>query len=80
MKMANTGKWKLPKIIENTYDPEYYEEASRARWFTLNSSGFDSDEYYSAVAKTVDEARKLLEAGFEYVCQKDDIMLFRKRK
>jgi hypothetical protein len=34
----------------------------------------------SAVATTVDEARKLLEEGFEYVCQKDDIMLFRKRK
>jgi len=28
----------------------------------------------------VDEARKLLEEGFEYICQKDDIMLFRKRK
>ena len=26
------------------------------------------------------EARKLLETGFEYVCQKDDITLFRKRK
>jgi integrase len=40
----------------------------------------ESDEYHSAVAKTVDEARKLLEEGFEYVCQKDDLMLFRKRK
>jgi hypothetical protein len=41
---------------------------------------FESDEYYSAVATTVDQAKKLLEEGFEYVCQKDDIMLFRKRK
>ncbi len=41
---------------------------------------FESDEYHSAVAKTVEEARKLLEQGFVYVCQKDDIMLFRKRK
>jgi integrase len=40
----------------------------------------ESDEYHSAVAKTVDEARKLLEEGFEYVCQKDDLMLFRKMK
>jgi integrase len=40
----------------------------------------EGDEYHSAVAKTVDEARKLLEEGFEYVCQKDDVMLFRKRK
>ena len=41
---------------------------------------FESDEFHSAVAKTVDEARKRLEDGFDYVCQKDDIMLFRKRK
>lgn len=41
---------------------------------------FESDEYHSAVAKTVDDARKLLEQGFEYVLQKDEIMLFRKRK
>jgi integrase len=41
---------------------------------------FESDEYYSAVARNVEEARKLLEEGFEYVCQKDGIILFRKRK
>ena len=41
---------------------------------------FEGDGYHSAVAKSVEEARKLLETGFEYVCQKDDIMLFRKRK
>jgi hypothetical protein len=41
---------------------------------------FESDEYYSAVAKSVEETRKLLETGFEYVCQKEDIMLFRRRK
>lgn len=41
---------------------------------------FESDEYYSAVAMTVEEARKLLEQGFDYICQKDDLMLFRKRK
>jgi integrase len=41
---------------------------------------FEGDEYHSAVAKSVEEARKLLETGFDYVCQKDDIMLFRKRK
>ena len=41
---------------------------------------FESDEYHSAVAQTVDEARKLLEGGFEYICQKDNFMLFRKRK
>ncbi len=42
--------------------------------------GFESDEYHSAVAETVGETRKLVEDGFEYVCQKDEVMLFRKRK
>ncbi len=39
-----------------------------------------SDEFYSAVAKTVDEARRLIEVGFEYVCTYGDALLFRKRK
>jgi hypothetical protein len=41
---------------------------------------FESDEYCSAVASNVDEAKKLIEAGFEYVCSHKDEMLFRKRK
>jgi len=39
-----------------------------------------SDEYSSAVAKTLDEARKLVEAGFEYVTDVEGNKLFRKRK
>ena len=41
---------------------------------------FESDEYNSAVAESMDEARKLTEAGFEYVCTHEGSMLFRKRK
>lgn len=41
---------------------------------------FEGDEYHSAVAETVEEATKLIEAGFEYVCEVDDARLFRKRK
>ena len=41
---------------------------------------FESDEYCSAVANNVDEAKKLIEAGFEYVCSHNETMLFRKRK
>ena len=41
---------------------------------------FESDEYCSAVASSVEEAKKLIEAGFEYVCSHKDEMLFRKRK
>ena len=41
---------------------------------------FEADEYHSAVAKTIEEACELIEAGFEYVCDMDDVKLFRKRK
>jgi integrase len=41
---------------------------------------FKEDEYHSAIAKNVEEARKLVESGFEYVTTFNDIMIFRKRK
>ena len=43
---------------------------------------FESDEYYSAVAENIDEARKLVEDGFEFVTGEydDGGKLFRKRK
>jgi len=42
---------------------------------------FESDEYHSATAIKTDEAEKLVQTGFEYVCTTtENIMLFRKRK
>jgi len=41
---------------------------------------FSSEEYHSAIAKTIDEARKLIESGFDYVCDMDGVKLFSKRK
>ena len=32
------------------------------------------------VAKTVKEAKELVERGFEYVCEVEGVQLFRKRK
>jgi len=40
---------------------------------------FENEDYHSAVAATVQEARSLIEAGFEYVCTHEGIMIFRKR-
>jgi hypothetical protein len=40
----------------------------------------EDDRYCTAVASDVQEARKLLETGFEYVCSHNEIMLFKKRK
>jgi hypothetical protein len=41
---------------------------------------FESEEYNSATAKTIDEARQLIETGFECVFDIDSVKLFRKRK
>jgi len=39
-----------------------------------------NDEYVSKVAKTVQEACQLVETGFEYVTEIDDLKIFRKPK
>jgi integrase len=42
---------------------------------------FENDEWTSKATKNTEEARQLVENGFEYVCTTpDEIMLFRKRK
>jgi len=41
---------------------------------------FKDDDYTSAVARTVEEARRLVEAGFEYVTEMEGAKIFRKRK
>jgi integrase len=41
---------------------------------------FPSEDYSSAVAKTVKEACQLIESGFDYVTELDGFKLFRKRK
>jgi hypothetical protein len=39
-----------------------------------------SDEFTVKVAEGPEEIKSLLEVGFEYVCEKDGLMFFRKRK
>ena len=41
---------------------------------------FDKEEYVCKIAKTVKEASQLVESGFEYVTEMDDVKIFRKRK
>jgi hypothetical protein len=40
----------------------------------------DGDKYHSATAETVEAACKLVEVGFEYVCETNGVQVFRKRK
>jgi hypothetical protein len=41
---------------------------------------FETGEYHSAIVRDPEEAQKLVEAGFDYVCSHNETMLFRKRK
>ena len=41
---------------------------------------FQEDEYHVRTAKTIDEACKLVEAGFEYITEMEGVKVFRKRK
>lgn len=41
---------------------------------------FEDDGFHSATAQTIEETKKLVETGFEYICTNNDTMLFKKRK
>ncbi|MCW4045210.1 MAG: site-specific integrase [Candidatus Bathyarchaeota archaeon] len=41
---------------------------------------FEDDEYVCKTAENVKEAKELIEAGYQYVCDMDSLKLFRKRK
>jgi site-specific recombinase XerD len=40
----------------------------------------EQEEYVCKAVKTADEAKELIESGFEYVCDMEQVKLFRKRK
>ena len=40
----------------------------------------EAENYDSAVAKSVEEAQQLVEQGFEFICDIDNVKLFRKKK
>jgi hypothetical protein len=41
---------------------------------------FQKDEFHAATAKNIKEAKKLIEVGFEYVCDFGKLQLFRRQK
>ena len=60
---------------KNSRNSEIYINLER----TIFQEG--KDEFHVKTAKNADEASKLLEVGFKYVCSTpEDLMLLRKRK
>jgi len=85
IKFHTLRHWKATTEYHRTKDILYVKQLLGHKSITntilyTQLISFESDEYSSAVAKTLDEVRKLVEAGFEYVTDVDASKLFRKRK
>ncbi len=81
--------WKATMEYHKTKDPSYVKEMlghkkldTTLLYIQLERTLFQtsSDEFTVKVAKTPGEVKALLEVGFDYVCEKDGLMFFRKRK
>jgi len=81
--------WKATMEYHKTHDPYHVKKllghkciSSTDVYINIEQALFteQNDEFHFAVAKTIEEAGKLIEVGFEYVCHHEGAALFRKRK
>jgi integrase len=81
--------WKATQLYHETKDPWYVKQflghkcvKSTEVYINIERSTFESanDSFTVKVAQTPEEIQQLLETGFEYVCQKDNLIFLRKRK
>ena len=81
--------WKATMLYHQTKDILFVKEFlghkridNTLRYIQLEKALFNAgnDEFHVKVARTLDEACKLLETGFEYVTDMDGAKIFRKRK
>ena len=81
--------WKATMEYHKTHDIFHVQRLlghrniqNTAIYITLENGLFqtEDDQFHVAVAKTLDEACKLVEVGFEYICEMDDAKIFKKRK
>jgi len=60
---------------------EYVERKIKSKRVLESNNAFHQlNEFICKVARTLEEAKKLIENGFEYVTDKDGCKLFKKRK
>lgn len=81
--------WKATMLYHRTKDILYVKEYlghrrinSTLKYVQLEQALFDrdADSFTCRVAKAPGEIKQFIEAGFEYVTEKDDLIYFRKRK
>jgi len=81
--------WKATMLYHETKNPMLVKEflghkslLTTQRYIHIEQALFkDQDDKFTVMAvKTPEEIKALLEVGFEYICQKDDLAFLRKRK
>jgi len=81
--------WKATMEYHKTKDPYYVKQflghkslRNTEIYITIERTLFEStsDEFTVRVVERPEEVKTLLEVGFEYVCQKDNLIFLRKRK
>jgi len=82
--------WKATMLYHQTKDILYVKEFlghkrldSTLVYINIESALFykgKPEEFHVKIAQTPEEIKGLLEVGFEYVCEKDSLLFFRKRK
>jgi integrase len=81
--------WKATMIYHKTKDPMYVKEFlghkkldTTLLYIQIEQALYSetNDDFIVKVARTPQQIKALLEVGFEYVCQKEDLLFFRKRK
>jgi len=81
--------WKATTLYHKTKDPYYVKEflghksiKSTEIYITIERTIFEptNDEYTVRVATKPEEIKGFLETGFEYICEKNELVFLRKRK
>lgn len=81
--------WKATMLQHQTHDPWYVKQflghksiKNTEIYINIEKTLFEpgSDEFTVKVTDKPEEVKSLLEVGFEYVCNKDNLIFLRKRK
>jgi len=81
--------WKATELYHKTKDPYYVKDflghkelRSTEIYINIERTIFapSSDDFTVKIAQKPDEIKALLEVGFEYVCEKDNLIFMKKRK
>ena len=84
------GDWKATKLYNQTKHPNYVKGflghkslKNTEIYITVERTLFGetgNDEFTVRVSEDPEEIKTLLEVGFQYICQKDNLIFLRKRK